>query len=111
MHTQNYRIAFFLTLVFVSFAPLAWLSYLYSTQTMLAFIRPVVPSLSVYAAGLVFYATHFPECALARPGQAHWLDWFGGGSHAIWHVCIVLGISLHRHAMETLKDGPSAVML
>ncbi|EKM54205.1 uncharacterized protein PHACADRAFT_174704 [Phanerochaete carnosa HHB-10118-sp] len=106
---RNYRILFFLTLAFSVLAPLTHLSYLYSTWQMLAFIRPLVPSLLAYIAGFVFYATHFPECVLARPGETHWLDWLGGGSHAIWHVCIVLAIALHRHAMDSMKAGVSAV--
>lgn len=105
---RNYRILFFLALAFSSIAPLAHLSYLYSTWQMFAFIRPLVPSLLAYIAGLVFYATHFPECVLARPGETHWLDWLGGGSHAIWHVCIVCAISLHRYAMDSMKTGVAA---
>lgn len=68
-----------------------------------------MPSFLAYIAGLVFYATHFPECVLTRPGETHWLDWLGGGSHAIWHVCIVCAISLHRHAMDGMKAGVGAV--
>lgn len=106
------------------------LAYLYTFTGMLTYIRtslssqssplhpltvtshtePALVSVAVYAIGLVFYATHFPECVLSRPGTAHWLDWLGGGSHAIWHVCIVLGMSLHRAAMEQMKDGPAAVL-
>ena len=110
-----------------SIAPLAHLSYLYTLPPVLRFVgefsgkplssvrelhadgsvstAPVVPSLLAYVAGLVFYATHFPECVLSSPGQVHWLDWLGGGSHAIWHVCIVIAISLHRNAMDHMKLG------
>ncbi|GJE97748.1 HlyIII-domain-containing protein [Phanerochaete sordida] len=105
---RNYRIVFFLALALSSIAPLAHLSYLYSACQMFAFIRPLLPSLLMYIAGLVFYATHFPECVLARPGETHWLDWLGGGSHAIWHLCIVFAISLHRHAMDSMKAGIGA---
>ena len=73
---------------------------------MFAFIRPVVPSLLSYVAGLIFYATHFPECYLSsRWAHSHILDRVGGGSHAIWHVFIVLAISLHKDAMAHLKGG------
>jgi hypothetical protein len=43
-----------------------------------------VPSLVSYLTGLAFYATHFPECCF--PGRFDW-----GGSHAVWHVFIVVG--------------------
>ncbi|PCH36142.1 HlyIII-domain-containing protein [Wolfiporia cocos MD-104 SS10] len=103
---RKYRITFFVALAFTSVAPLAHLSYLHSTAQMFAFIRPVVPSLVSYTAGLTFYATHFPECYFSSR-WAHWhmLDRFGGGSHAIWHVFIVLAISQHKAAMAVLKGG------
>ena len=71
---------------------------------MYGFIAPIVPSLASYVVGLAFYATHFPECVLA-PRLGGWLDWCGGGSHAIWHVFIVLAIRLHREGMEEMKAG------
>lgn len=52
---------------------------------------PELPSLAAYGVGLVFYALHFPECVV----PIRWTrctDWIGGGSHAIWHLFIVLGI-------------------
>lgn len=65
-----------------------------------------MPSLVSYVAGLVFYATHFPECYLSsRWAHSHLLDRFGGGSHAIWHVFIVIAISQHKAAMSELKRG------
>ncbi|TFY50255.1 hypothetical protein EVJ58_g11124 [Rhodofomes roseus] len=103
---RNFRIAFFLALAFTSVAPLATLAYLHSASEMSAFIRPVTPSLLSYVAGLVFYATHFPECYLSsRWAYSHVLDRIGGGSHAIWHVFIVLAISQHKAAMPHLKRG------
>lgn len=103
---QNWRIAFFLTLAFSSIAPLFELARLHSVRETIGFIAPIAPSLASYIVGLVFYATHFPECVLAaRSNSVHWLDWLGGGSHAIWHVCIVLAISLHKRGMEVMKSG------
>ncbi|PIL35811.1 hypothetical protein GSI_01471 [Ganoderma sinense ZZ0214-1] len=104
---KNARIAFFLSLAFSSIAPLIRLAQLHSTGAMHEFIAPIVPSLASYIVGLVFYATHFPECVLAPrwPGARCWLDWLGGGSHAIWHVFIVLAIRLHREGMEDMKAG------
>ncbi|KAJ3556335.1 hypothetical protein NM688_g2086 [Phlebia brevispora] len=102
---RRWRIAFYLLLVFTSAAPLAHLAYLFSVSTMYNFISPVLSSLFAYSAGLVFYATHFPECILSQPGRTHWIDWLGGGSHAIWHVCIVGGIILHKRALEKMQGG------
>ena len=104
-----WRIAFFLTLAFSSVAPLMALALLHGRREMLAFIAPIAPSLASYVVGLVFYATHFPECVLApRWPSLRWLDWLGGGSHAIWHVFIVLAISLHKRGMVAMKEGIGA---
>lgn len=103
---QNWRITFFVSLALSSMAPLMELSRQHSIANMLNFILPIVPSLASYVVGLVFYATHFPECVLAtRWPSARWLDWLGGGSHAIWHVCIVLAISLHKRGMGAMEGG------
>jgi adiponectin receptor len=64
-----------------------------------------MPSVASYLAGLLFYATHFPECAL--PVTSPRLAWLGGGSHALWHVFVVWAISLHRNALPALKHGVS----
>jgi predicted membrane channel-forming protein YqfA (hemolysin III family) len=64
---------------------------------------PIIPSLASYIAGLLFYATRFPECAL--PINSPRLAWLGGGSHALWHIFIVRAIRLHRDALPLLKDG------
>ncbi|KAI0675346.1 HlyIII-domain-containing protein [Trametes maxima] len=103
---RHLRIAFFVSLAFSGLAPLFTLAYHHSLRAMGAFISPIVPSFAAYIIGLLFYATHFPECILApRWPSFHWLDWLGGGSHAIWHVCIVLAISLHKQGMEAMKAG------
>ncbi|KAI0630404.1 HlyIII-domain-containing protein [Trametes polyzona] len=109
---RHYRIVFFVSLALSSIAPLAELAREHSTGAMGAFIRPIVPSLVSYVVGLVFYATHFPECVLApRWPSLRVLDWLGGGSHAIWHVCIVLAISLHKQGMEAMKGGIGAACI
>ncbi len=110
---QNARIVFFLSLAFSSIAPLIQLLRLHPTPAVYDFVSPIVPSLVSYVVGLVFYATHFPECVLAPrwPDTRRWLDWLGGGSHAIWHVFIVLAIRLHREGMEDMKAGMGEVCL
>ncbi len=103
---QNWRIAFFLTLAFSGIAPLAELSRLHSFKEAVYFISPIAPSLVSYIVGLLFYATHFPECVFAsRWPSMRWLDFLGGGSHAIWHVCIVLAISFHKQGMQLMRGG------
>ncbi|GBE80657.1 Uncharacterized protein SCP_0303760 [Sparassis crispa] len=106
---RSHRIVFFVALALASVAPLACLAQQHSASEMFAFIDPVVPSFISYVIGLVFYASHFPERYFVRAAQAHWLDWVGGGSHAIWHVFIVLAISQHKHGMAQLKGGIGAM--
>ncbi|KAI0266726.1 HlyIII-domain-containing protein [Gloeopeniophorella convolvens] len=100
---SKWRVVYFVSAsCFITLAPLAQLSWHHSASETLAFIRPVVPSLASYAAGLAFYATRFPECAL--PINSPRFAWLSGGSHALWHVFIVWAISLHREALPMLKD-------
>ena len=80
-------------------------------------LDPVFPSLVSYVVGLIFYATHFPECffaAHARVSDDHsvwsWIDTLGGGSHAVWHGFIVLAISQHRAALNSLENGVGGVL-
>jgi adiponectin receptor len=101
---RHIRIVFFLCMAFTAIAPLAVLAYLHSLRQVIAYINPIWPSLISYVIGLVFYATHIPERFLSER-FTHWLDWCGGGSHAIWHVFIVLAISQHRTAMASLREG------
>jgi adiponectin receptor len=62
-----------------------------------------------YLIGLGFYVTHFPERYLSKHHK--WMDWLGGGSHAIWHGFIVLAISQHRTAMSAFKQGIEGTMV
>ncbi|KAH8992802.1 HlyIII-domain-containing protein [Lactarius hatsudake] len=101
---KKWRIITFLSMtILITLGPLTQLALLHSVQETVAFIRPVVPSLTSYITGLLFYATRFPECAL--PVDSPRLAWLGGGSHALWHIFIVRAISLHRDALPVLKDG------
>jgi len=103
-----YRNAFFVFLSLASAAPVAYLCCLYSTREVLNFLSNLAPSVGVYTLGFVVYLTHFPEGLLNSKSEHHWLDWVGGGSHAIWHVCVVVAISLHRWGMYKLAEGISA---
>ncbi|KAF9227214.1 HlyIII-domain-containing protein [Gyrodon lividus] len=107
---RHWRIAFFLSLAFTAVAPLAVLAYLHSVPQVLVYIDPIWPSLVSYLIGLVFYTTHIPE-RLLSDRFSHWLDWCGGGSHAIWHALIVLAISQHRTAIASLRNGISCAVI
>ncbi|KAN0134044.1 HlyIII domain containing protein [Lactarius tabidus] len=101
---KKWRIVIFLSMTFLlAGAPLTHLSLLHSVHGTAAFIGPVVPSLTSYVTGLLFYATRFPECAF--PVDSPRLAWLSGGSHGLWHIFIVRAISLHRDAIPALKDG------
>ena len=71
---------------------------------------PIYQSWSCYVVGLFFYAFHFPEAFFTRPGEKHWLDWVGGGSHGIWHMFVVLAICMHQRAFPMLKLGIERVV-
>jgi len=73
-------------------------------------LDPVWPSIASYLIGLTFYATHFPERILSER-FSRYLDWCGGGSHAIWHGFIVLAIKQHRDAMTSLRSGIQCQMV
>ncbi|KAF8510560.1 HlyIII-domain-containing protein [Hysterangium stoloniferum] len=101
---KNYRLLFFLSLAFTLLIPVAHLAAIHSFWDMYAFIQAEIPSLASYATGLLFYAFHIPE-RLVPAKWAGCLDWAGGGSHAIWHLFIVLAIKLHKDAMIEYRHG------
>ncbi|KAJ7913219.1 hemolysin-III related-domain-containing protein [Mycena leptocephala] len=100
------RLGFFLALVFCAAAPIAGIAILYDVHTMSTFITPIIPTLATCALGVVFYATHIPERFLTPGGKwARRLESIGGGSHAIWHACIVAGIAQWREALRVMREG------
>src|SRR5258706_12684841 len=36
-----------------------------------------------------------------------WIDYIGGGSHALWHILIVVAVLAHRAGMPGLMVGPA----
>ncbi|KAG8998008.1 hypothetical protein FRB94_010784 [Tulasnella sp. JGI-2019a] len=96
------RIAFFLILTGCGIIPMIHMSFLKGSDKTLAYLAPVGPSIVAYLTGLVFYATHFPECIF--PGKFDSI----GGSHAIWHVFIVIAIRIHWRAVETFQSHVGA---
>ncbi|KAF8512391.1 hemolysin-III related-domain-containing protein [Gautieria morchelliformis] len=101
---KKWRIMFFLSLVFTLIIPMAHLAAVHSLWDMYIFIKAELLSLAAYAVGLIFYAFHFPECVVPIR-WAKCTDWIGGGSHAIWHLFIVLAIKLHKDAMVAFRGG------
>jgi adiponectin receptor len=118
---KKWRIVFFLSLALTGFFPMVHLSTIHSTYDTIQYILPIIPSLASYVFGLVFYAAHFPECVWSSHSHqqeeeteksrdhastnGRWTDWIGGGSHAIWHVSIVVAILLHRRVIPKLSEG------
>jgi len=102
---RMWRISFFLSLAFSGVAPLATLVYLHGAEVVFNFINPVGPSILSYLLGLGFYVTHIPERLIVDKEMARWLDFMGVGSHAIWHLFIVLGMSQYKMAMERMRNG------
>jgi adiponectin receptor len=66
------------------------------------FYQPIVKSLAAYLIGVAFYTNRFPE--RVWKGMFDWV----GGSHTIWHICVVLGIVLHYRAMNEIYAGAHA---
>ncbi|KAJ7128870.1 hemolysin-III related-domain-containing protein [Mycena filopes] len=99
-----YRTAFFVGISFSALAPLAGIAALQGWGRMVSFVAPLLPSLGLYLVGLVFYTAHVPE---REGGGRGWvgrvLDLCGGGSHAIWHICIVLAIRAHRDGIREMR--------
>ncbi|KAI0684603.1 hemolysin-III related-domain-containing protein [Cytidiella melzeri] len=102
---RSWRIFFFVCIGFTSLAPMMHLGYIYGMLNMLTYLTPVFQSFSCYVLGLFVYAFHFPEAFFTRPGEKHWLDWVGGGSHGIWHCFVVLAIVMQMRAIPFLKAG------
>jgi len=98
---KNWRILFYLSLGFSSLIPLGQLAIQRGFMETFQFVRPAIYSASHYLIAVVFYASHFPECVF--PG---WFDWCG--SHAIWHVLIIVSIRLHWKALEILAMNANA---
>jgi len=102
---RMWRISFFIFLGFTALAPLATLVYLHGIEQISRFINPVGPSIVSYLLGLGFYVTHIPERFIVDKKLAHWLDSIGVGSHAIWHLFIVLGMSQYKAAIGRMRNG------
>ncbi|KAJ7680726.1 hemolysin-III related-domain-containing protein [Mycena polygramma] len=105
LFSQLWRLAFFVGISFSALAPLAGIAALQGWDTMIRFVAPIGPSLLYYIAGLVIYATQIPECFIGARGGwvGRVVDGCGGGSHAIWHVFIVLAMRAHRDGLREMR--------
>lgn len=105
---KKWRLAYFIFLSLSGISPVVHLGIIHHWWPALVFVSAIIPSLAAYGIGVFFYAAHFPECLYAhdpRPKWADWLDTMGASSHALWHICILLGIWLHRYALHLMKSG------
>ncbi|KAJ7063582.1 hemolysin-III related-domain-containing protein [Mycena amicta] len=106
VENRLWRLGFFVSISFSALLPLAGIAALQGWDTMTSFMAPIGPSLVFYVVGLVIYATQFPECLLGgtRSRIVRFLvDRCGAGSHAIWHVFIVLAIRAHRDGIREMR--------
>lgn len=95
---KHWRILFFLLLNVAMVAPIVQLYMQHGSERANAFVSPFSLSVATYVTGLLFYAFHFPECAM--PGKFD--TW--GASHNMWHLCIVGAIILHYRAIFVVYD-------
>ncbi|KAJ6489554.1 hemolysin-III related-domain-containing protein [Mycena vitilis] len=105
VENRLWRLAFFVGISFSALAPLAGIAALQGWDAMIRFVAPIGPSLLYYIAGLVIYATQIPECFIGARGGwvGRVVDACGGGSHAIWHVFIVLAMRAHRDGLREMR--------
>lgn len=88
------RVAFYVTLGATGFAPVAQLNVTRGAAWAWEFYAPISKSITVYLAGAFVYASKIPERWF--PGA---FDYFGG-SHNVWHFCVLGGILFHYVAMQ-----------
>ncbi|KAF7364353.1 HlyIII-domain-containing protein [Mycena sanguinolenta] len=103
---RKYRLLYFFLLVLCAVVPIGGLAVLYGLHSMASFVAPILPTLFFCDLGVVFYTFHLPERFLTPGGKwARRLESIGGGSHAIWHTCVVLAISNWRAALGVMRAG------
>ncbi|KAJ7873821.1 hemolysin-III related-domain-containing protein [Mycena olivaceomarginata] len=114
VENRLWRLAFFVGISFSAVAPMGGIAVLSGWGVMWRFIAPIGPSLLYYVLGLVVYALQVPERFLGGgtkgaqgKGWRAWVgrmcDMCGGGSHAIWHVFIVLAMRAHRDGIREMR--------
>ncbi|KAL7276854.1 inc metabolism membrane protein [Rhizina undulata] len=91
-----WRVAFYVALGATGTIPMIQLSLTRGIQWTAMFYLPILKSILVYLTGATIYAMQVPE--KFYPGCFDWV----GGSHNIWHVCVLGGILFHWHAMHDL---------
>ncbi|KZV95032.1 HlyIII-domain-containing protein [Exidia glandulosa HHB12029] len=105
---KKWRLLYFVLLSLSGIAPCVHLALIHTSSAVFHFVSPIIPSLLAYGVGVVFYATHFPECLYPqnpRPRWAVFFDKVGLSSHALWHGFILVGIWLHRWALHRMGAG------
>ncbi|KAJ7267561.1 hemolysin-III related-domain-containing protein [Mycena haematopus] len=106
-----WRLAFFVGISFSAIAPMAGIVVLQGWGVMWRFVAPITPSLLYYLVGLTIYAAQVPERWFGGgpppPAPRGWVGWAsdmcGGGSHALWHIFIVLAMRAHRDGIREMR--------
>ena len=93
------RVAFYVTLGLTGLSPVIQLNITRGPEWSYYFYAPVMKSVAVYVAGAMIYACQVPERWF--PGMFDYV----GGSHNVWHVCVLAGILFHYVAMQRFFEG------
>ena len=93
------RVAFYITLGVTGLIPVIQLNLSRGPSWSYYFYAPVMKSVAVYVAGAMIYACQVPERWF--PGMFDYV----GGSHNVWHVCVLAGILFHYVAMTEFFEG------
>ncbi|KAI5811489.1 hemolysin-III related-domain-containing protein [Peziza echinospora] len=91
-----WRVVFYVSLGATGCFPMFQLIYTRGLDWTMSFYLPIVKSILAYSLGACIYAAQVPE--KYYPGCFDWI----GGSHNIWHACVLGGILFHWHAMHDL---------
>ncbi|KAJ7634904.1 hemolysin-III related-domain-containing protein [Roridomyces roridus] len=109
VENRLWRVGFFVSLSLSAVAPIAGLVAVQGWEATIRFGAPVMPSLVYYAIGIFIYATQIPERWLGGGKFKEWpwvgriVDRCGGGSHALWHIFIVLAMRAHRDGLREMR--------
>ncbi|CAK5265536.1 unnamed protein product [Mycena citricolor] len=105
-HNRLWRLAFFISLACVTAIPLLTYWTLEGSAKMLHFLLPALPTAGWIIFGALLYAAHVPE-RFIDPSKdlARFMCALGATSHALWHVCIVVGLAHWQGALRFWSIG------
>lgn len=88
------RVGFYVLLAATGLFPFLQILFTRGVHWATYFYTPITKSLVVYLSGAILYAMKLPE--RWSPGMFDYV----GGSHNIWHICVLGGIICHYFAMQ-----------